>query len=334
MKLIKIKKYIDNNIYNLLKNITDKNILFTLVNDNLQYLYSNLTNKNYIFIFDIEFINYLIDKINYNYIFEIGGIIIHKYNNKWYIIAFFNYNIKPIYVDNNMYLLNSEYSTISNETYNKIKKYEFKLLPHNIYTDIKNINIDELFKNKLVNKFLSKDKIYKLYKDKNYKKIHKELKQIIFKINGNNLLNNKLKYEFNLYNKINNLILNDPDINNRYVDKIKNNLILLKKIIINGYSIVKGTEDFKAITNTFNIYNIKQIQFIDYFDIAKFNKELYELCNSAELKNTFDCLMQKKLISYNDDIYLELKKYKYIKAHNPLVDSFMTLIIFNYYFTK
>ena len=334
MKLKDIKNYIDIDIYNFLKTINDKNIFFDILNDKLQKLYDNITTKNYIISFDIEFLRYNYDKININYIFEIGGIIIHKYKNKWYLISFFHYNIKPHLINDDMFIQNSEYCTISNETYNKVKKLENKLLPHLIYKriDLNEIIINDLMNNNLINLLLSKNKLINIINNNNYDKFIKELKKILFKINGNFLKKNHLNYEYYLYNEINNLIFNDKDINYRYIKNIKKNLLLLKKIINNGYSIVKGIEDFNVIKNHLNLFNIDfNINDNYYYDIAKYNNELYNICNSAELKKSFICLINKKIIDENDDIYIKLKNNIYMKAHNPLVDSLMTLIIFNNY---
>ena len=59
-------------------------------------LYNSMTKLNYIISFDVEFIRYAIENRQVQTIHELGGIILNKKNNKWYIICIFHINMIPL----------------------------------------------------------------------------------------------------------------------------------------------------------------------------------------------------------------------------------------------
>jgi len=282
-------------------------------------LYNSMTKLNYIISFDVEFIRYAIENRQVQTIHELGGIILNKKNNKWYIICIFHINMIPLITNiKQYYLLTSNYNTITTETLNKVIEIEKKLLPEYI-SDIKLIK-----NNAIIKRYLSNSKIKKLINDKD---IHKKLSKIKYMIKGSDLQKN----EYELFTKSIELILSDPDVIKRQIEyKNQRMFIKLTNILFsNSYLIVKGQEDLKALKNHTLMLNENSIKLHHFFDIAKYNNLLFKRCNSAQLENTYDCL--KKLnLTQKYDLYLKvIEKFTELKAHNPLVDAYYTLIIFN-----
>ena len=92
--------------------------------------------------------------------------------------------------------------------------------------------------------------------------------------------------------------------------------------------------DLVAIDNLMKQYNLPVLpKTILVYDIAFFNDIFRNLCNSAQLENTYHCIIEKNLL--DPDLNTDLKKIfkslvlidKTLVAHNPLVDSFYTLIV-------
>ena len=362
-----INKIIDDDIYKFLDLINEKYLYFHKLELSLQSICDKLNknkNKNNIISFDIEFISFIIkktdddnDKLKFSEktyngkksiktINEMGGLILSRHDNEWYFIAFFHFNLLPICNNSNLFLLSSEYATVSDETLKKIRNYEIKLLPHEqfdveYFNFLKKLNNIELFnevkKNKLIKLFLNNKKIMNLIKTDDYDVFIKKLKKIKYNINGILLLNNKMMDEYNIFKNINNLILNDDLTKNRLIKK--NDQIIFMNLMANIFSnnimIVKGIEDFKAIYNHLIFYDIKyDYENKLYYDVAQHNQEIFNLCNSAELAKSYNCMKNKnKTIMYNT-YYNSLKKNIKIKAHNPLVDSLFTWIIFNIFYSN
>ena len=112
-------------------------------------------------------------------------------------------------------------------------------------------------------------------------------------------------------------------------------MILLNDILLNSHLIIKGREDLKAIKNHTLLYDIKtNVELYKFSDIALYNDKLLTICNTAELKKSYDCLHDKKLTNKYLIYYNKLKQNIEIKAHNPLVDAVLTLIIFNIFSSK
>ena len=167
------------------------------------------------------------------------------------------------------------------------------------------------------------NKLFKYYpKDKN----------IYFKINGYSLL--KKKKQYNLFIQIINNIFRDTDYKERLIEDDKKFMKLTNKIFNNSYLIVKGTEDFKALNNHLILLKIKPLLFNNYFDIAIYNNVLFNQCNSAELSKTYECL-DKLNLTYNFELYLKIiNEFTNLKPHNPLVDAYLTWIVYNIFILK
>ena len=90
--------------------------------------------------------------------------------------------------------------------------------------------------------------------------------------------------------------------------------------------IVKGHEDIKALINLCRIKDFVYKNPKHVVDIALWNKKSKKVCGSAQLLNTFNCILPK--------LDSETKKFMNVldfdQAHNPMTDAAMTLIIAMY----
>jgi hypothetical protein len=285
---------------------------------------------NYVIIFDIEFLKFKIYNKQIRSIHEMGGILLIKINNIWYLKCIFHINLPPLETNpNNLYLLTSTYNTLSNFNNIKVQKLENKLLIYNQIINNKklsNIDIINLIKN---------DNISNIYLKKYIKKINiniilKHLDKIKHIIYGNDI--KKYDKEYNIFLQITNIIFNDPLVISRTITNDKLFLELTNKLFSQSFLIVKGIEDIKALKyhSILLKINISSCSF-NYFDIAQYNNILFKKCNSAQLEKTFICLEQLNLTQKYNKYFEIIKKFTNFKAHNPLIDAYYTWIIYNIY---
>ena len=280
-----------------------------------------------IFIYDIEFQHL---KNQTRHILEFGGIIFIFKNNLWSYHSNFHFNLPLVDNLNNMFILQSKYATVSPKTRVKMEEIEKKYL---YYVDLdnnrENPNEFTFLYNKYINSKLAKKFKIKYYEPlpTNYKKIIRSFKDITFRLNNKDIGSNN-------FNKIWNLYLNDPWVKERTIVPHKQWLQSLRNILTNSMNIVKGNMDILAIDNLFKKHNINVItNKIGIYDIADYNDMFRKLCNSAELENTYWCLVEKTLIDpkIEKTIMLILKTLmvhgKQLSAHNPLIDTFFTMVV-------
>lgn len=313
--------------------IPNKLSLSIKINKNLNEFYNKL-NYQYIIIFDVEFLKFKINSKQIQTIHEMGGIILVKENNNWYLKYIFHLNMPLLQNDlNNLYLLTSTYNTLTDENTKKVKELENELLIHPKLIDKQNLSnestIQIIKKNKLSKIYLNNKKIKKLLqtKKKNYDKFIKELGRIKHLVYGNDLIN--FKKEHKLFLEIINIILNDSTAMNRTIQKPYEFIKLTNELFSKSFLIIKGIEDIKALKNHSILLNLKPQTNLKYFDISKFNNTLFTKCNSAELEKTFICLEKMNLTQTYNEYYEIVKTFTKEKAHNPLVDSYYTWIIYN-----
>lgn len=312
-------------IHKWLELIPKKEILNIMLDDNLSKLYNNKTNLNYIIIFDVEFIRYAINNRQVQTIHELGGIILEKKENNWYLLCIFHCNLIPLIKNiKQYYLLTSNYNTVSSETYNKLIENEKILLPENIILIKDDLHI--INHNKIINRYLSKKNIKKLLKE-DFEIVKKKLSKIKYMIKGYDLKDN----DYELFKKNIQLILNDSECKSRQISENnqKEFIKLTNEIFSNSYLIVKGLEDIKALKNHTLMLNEISIKLNNFFDIAQYNNILFKKCNSAELEKTYLCLEKLNLTQQYNTYLSFIDKFTDMKAHNPLVDSYYTWSIFN-----
>jgi hypothetical protein len=282
----------------------------------------------YIIFLDIEFQNFNIKSKQYHYILELGIIIFEKGKEMPILIEHVNF---PILDFPNMRLLGVEYATVSDKTEEKMIKNQDKLIINADLEDIKK-------KKKLINYI--PNKMVKIYlKDaiiNNDKKRIEENKELIEKQAKKAMYTYFYYYMPTDYKKVfeNQIELykNDKLVNERLVNP-KEYLVKLNKYFKNGLLVHKEGTDLEALRNDFNHYKIES-EVKKCFDIAIYNK-FFEKVDSASLHKSYLYLYENKinndkdLLKYHNKLLdLVNAKMEKFKAHNPLVDSFMTIFIY------
>jgi hypothetical protein len=291
---------------------------------------SELFSTKYLCIFDIEFqINS--DHKQNAFILELGIIIYEKNND---IPVYINHVNFPLLQNTNLRLINTKYSTVLPETELKMKQLE-KEFQINV-KDIESIKS----KSDLISFIPDKNTKKKLrdiiktnsmnYSESEYLRMHKTIEKISF-----NLFKNRLPDKYKkVYHKIIDLYLQDPSVKQRTINP-KNYLNILKHYFKDVTIIHKEDMDFIALNNDLKKYDVKIANQVQHKDIADYNQILIHKYQTAKL---YECY----LFLYNDyvekipelkqfDTILQDKlreKMPTIKAHNPLSDSYFTLIVF------
>jgi hypothetical protein len=308
-----------------------KKIINLELTEDLTNKYNTFSN-NIIISFDVEFIKYNLRHKEIikqtQTIHEMGGIILIKNNNKWYLHSLFHLNLLPLISDiDKYYLLKSQYNSLSEKTLKIIEPLEEELLPNKL----ENSNIENLQNNNILKIYLPKKKINSLKKNKDNSYLFKKISKIKFMIKGEDL--KEYPKEYKLFNNIIKLILDDTSVISRRIkrDNQKKFINLTNKLFTNSLLIVKGLEDLKALKNHSILLDENYNDFKYVFDIAKYNNELFKLCNSAELEKDFLCLQNLGKTNIYEKYEKIIKDFTNFKAHNPLVDAYYTWIIFNIY---
>lgn len=302
---------------------------------------SNLFKTKYLGILDIEFqINQ--DTKQNAYILELGIIIYEKDND---IPIYINHVNFPLLKETNLRLLNTKYCTTTNETDQKMKDVEKEF-----QINIKDI---ESIKNKseLITFIPDKNTKKKLrdiiktnslnYSDTEYTKMQKVIDKLSF-----NLFKNRLPPKYKQwYNQMINLYLNDPDVKQRTINP-QNYLNLLKNYFKDITIVHKEDMDFIAINNDLKKYNVRIQNSIMHNDIASYNQVLINKYGTAKLYESYlylkrdyiDNAKNNELMKFDEILREKLKeKMPIIKAHNPLSDTYFTIIVFvilKKYFSK
>jgi len=278
--------------------IYKKKKLSIKLSDELNIAYQQIK-LNTIIIFDIEFIRLHRNNDQMQTINEMAGIILQKKGNSWYITLLFHFNLPPQHKNiNELYLMMTKYNTLSTKTTEKNIKLENELLKYFIPENA-----------------------------------GPKIKKLCFKINGYKLKKNKKQHS--LFTQIINNIFNDKKYKKRLIKDDVEFMKLTNVLFNKSYLIVKGQEDFKALNNHMQLLNIKPLSFDNYFDIAIYNNFLFQKCQSAELSKSYVCLEELHLTQAFNEYASVIEKFTGdFKAHNPLVDSYMTWIIYNIFILK
>lgn len=288
-----------------------------------------LYKQKYLIFLDIEFQNFIEKGVQKPYILELGIIIFEK--GKLYPILVEHVNF-PLFVSDNVRLLGIEYCSASQATENKMLEIQNKFIIKPILDDVKS-------KKKLIT-FIPHREVKDLLREaieKNDQSILDINKDLIEKQAAKAMFNmyyNRIPKEYQLLFKFYmNLYENDVDVKKRVKDpkKYLDNLI---KYFSDGLVVHKETTDLQAFDNDTRYYKT-DLRIINNFDIAVFNRTLVSKVLSPSLNNTYIYLYDEKIktndeiLKFHDHILEVVKKRigKY-KAHNPLVDAFMTIFVF------
>lgn len=283
-----------------------------------------------LFIFDVEFQH--IRKTNpkkSNHILEFGGIMFIQKNRVWSYLGCFHFNLHPIESINKLGVIQSKYMTITNETKDKILKLEEHYLFNNVLEKYKNDpkKFKELYNELIESKLAKKKKIPYLEPiPENFNKIIRLFKDITFTLGKNDIGEESFNELWQLY-------LNDPYVKERTIKIKKDWLKSLHTILRYCVPVVKGNMDIIALDNLFDKYKIDSISDkLQIFDIAVFNAAFRKFCSSAELEKSYWCLIEHSLVDPELEeqlklIFKNLCIKDKILAHNPLVDSYYTLVV-------
>ena len=288
-----------------------------------------LYKQKYLIFLDIEFQNFIEKGVQKPYILELGIIIFEK--GKLYPILVEHVNF-PLFVSDNVRLLGTEYCSVSQATENKMLEIQNKFIIKPVLDDVKS-------KKKLIT-FIPHREVKDLLREaieKNAQSILDTNKDLIEKQAPKAMFNmyyNRIPQEYQLLFKVYmNLYENDVDVKKRVKDpkKYLDNLI---KYFSDGLVVHKETTDLQAFDNDTRYYKT-DLRITNNFDIAVFNRILVSKVLTPSLNKTYMYLYDEK-IKTNDEILkfhdhiLEIVKRRIgkYKAHNPLVDAFMTIFVF------
>lgn len=249
--------------------------------------------KKIIICFDLEFQNTNYNLNNENYITS-NGSNSYSFIREFGLLAFIKkkswYYIGNIILNfpNLTYLVDLEYIRYTSLTYSSVTKNTEKLMSIN----------DNMFK---------------------------DSPKIIFETYPNTCNNNNLR-ELVLYQ--NKIYWNDPLVKERILDipQAKDFLNLFLSLSDNSIFVLKGQSDIKVIKNQyFSFFNvIKHEIFKNIYDIELFNGFSNFFFGRATLEKTFIGLTQLPI--YKKCTFFD-KYISNLKAHNPVSDSFYTIIV-------
>jgi hypothetical protein len=308
-----------------INNIPLKNLDTFKLNEKLQTILNKITSLSSILIFDIEFQSHF----NERYLLEMGGILLIKQDNKWFYYGNFHFNLPPVKTLSNLNVIISDYINVSKKTEKKIINIEKQYLYHRKLEKYKD-NLKKFIKyyNSIKNSpIILKKKIIVDLNKNNLNQIIKKIKETSFNL--------KLKDigSGNFY-KIWNLYLEDKYVKQRTIIPTEKWLKSLYDTLTSSLLMVKGNMDIIAINNLMKQYNLPVLpKTILIYDIAFFNEIFRKLCKNAQLETTYHCIIEKNLLDpeLNKDFKQIFKSLvlndKKLIAHNPLVDSFYTLIV-------
>jgi hypothetical protein len=307
-----------------INNIPLKNLDTFKLNEKIQSILNKITSLSSILIFDIEFQSYF----NERYLLEMGGILLQKQNDKWYYYGNFHFNLPPVKTLSKLNVIVSDYINVSKKTQKKIENIEKQYLYHRKLEKYKNDPIKFMnYFNSIKDLPLIKKKIKVDINKNNLKQILKKIKEITFNLKIKDIGNDN-------FHKIWNLYLEDKYVKERTIIPTEKWLKSLHNMLTTSLLMVKGNMDIIAINNLMKQYNLPVLpKTILVYDIAYFNNIFRELCNNAQLENTYNCIIEKNLLDpeLNKDFKQIFKSLvlneKKLIAHNPLVDSFYTLIV-------
>jgi len=291
-------------------------------------LLDNLYTQKYLIFLDIEFQNFQPKQQQIHHIQELGILVFEKGKEDPILVEHVNFPILPI---NNMRLMGVEYSNVTEKTEKEMEKIQqqFTIIP----------SLDDLKTKEKLIKFIPDKNIRNILKDSiktsnnalldaSGDQINKRAKKAMF-----NYFYNRLPNEYKtLFTKQVNLYKNDTNVLKRLVDP-KEYLNRLNNYFKSGLLVHKEGTDLEALRNDFNYYKING-SVNNKFDIAIYNR-FFERLNAASLHNSYLHLYEDKIkkdqdmLKYHDKL-IEIinKKMPKFRAHNPLVDAFMTIFVF------
>jgi regulator of replication initiation timing len=344
-------------VINLFKFNNNKFYFLQITNPNLLTAFQMIKSyKNIYIAFDIEFQTAIVAnnyKVEYNnknepnasFPLEIGMMIFIKdrENNIFYVGSIFR-NFRSItekgISSNNLKYMGAKYSTVSDKTIDKMELNDEIFTLEREIEALRKGNSKLLIKNEIFN--LERDKIKKIVleligkfsatkekeeKENYFRRIENILRKVQFNVFRKYLKDKKNRMyfdnQFELYFK-------DKLVKNRMMTVKEENKFLKKMIEISSNScfIIKGTRDLDALMNMSIITNQKgEFNFDHLYDIEIFNGLSRLKYGSAQLEITYNGVINTDLYKKNSKELELIKKHISGIAHNPLVDSYFTLVV-------
>jgi hypothetical protein len=291
-------------------------------------LLDDLYNKKYLIFLDIEFQNFQPKNQQVYHILELGLIIFEKGKIDPIVIEHINF---PILEINNMRLFGCEYSNVSEKTEKEMEDIQDKFIIKPQLEDIKlKQNLIKYIPEKGIRNLLKKalDSSNSALLDASKERIEKFAKKAMYNYYYNRFSNEYKK----LFNKQINLYKNDSLVKKRLVDP-REYLLRLNNYFKDGILVHKEGTDLEALRNDFSYYKVEGKVLFNY-DIAIHNGYFSKI-GSASLHKSYLHLYEDKitkdqtLLKYHDKlIELVNKQMPKFRAHNPLVDAFMTIWVY------
>ncbi len=261
-----------------------------------------------------------------------------------------------------MRLLNSKYSTVSDNTLKQIEKIEKIFHLELILDDNLNNNYGKditkyLANNALFNEFVpesNKPKILdittKLDSDidilqNELKYIKRQLSQVKFEVFGRYIHDEYLE----TYTKMQELYNTDHIVKKR-IDVVQDLDYMLffqnfEQVLGDSLLVIKGMRDVYAIKNMYKLFSNKdkELNLYNYYDIETFNGFSHNFYKNSQLEETYKGLIQTKIYKgIATDFFDQItENFEDNRAHNPLVDSLFTIVVavvmnlvINTYFTS
>lgn len=332
-------------------------------NDNITKSFLNIDAYRYIYLaFDIEFQRMTTNnnkyELNVNQMFaifprELGLMMFIRDNeNFMHYVGNIFVNFQSLAMKGfdilNMGYTQSIYSTVTKYTNNEMTDNDnyFKLdyMFKKLYAD----NLNDKLINDLINKIENKDLLDILpSKDKNkifvkindlknlnnnttilqkIEDIKNILKQIPFNISGKHLN----KYDRSKFMDQHMLYNSDPLVKKRLLTSTNEVSFMnfLHETSKSSCLIAKGNLDIVALNNMNNLLDIENsFKTMTMYDIEVFNNFSRTHFGSAKLEATYENIIEYKIYEDNFNEFVKIKDTIKGSAHNPLVDSYYTIVV-------
>jgi hypothetical protein len=285
-----------------------------------------------IFVFDIEFQHLRKERSKRSrHLLEFGGMLFMQNKQKeWSYLGSIHFNLPPVGRVDNLGVIQSKYATVSPKTQARMEEIEEDYLFYKVLELNKDNPSDfvRLYREFVRTPLAKKKRIPHIDPvPENFAKIIRVFKDMSFTLGKSDVGSANFSKVWKLY-------LNDPWVKSRTLTPTKRWLEAFAKVVTSSVPVVKGNMDIIALDNLFERFRMPAISDrVPLFDIAIFNTAFRQLCSSAELEKTYWCLLEKSLVDPELEpslkgIYRDLAmRERTLVAHNPLVDSFYTLVV-------
>jgi len=343
-----------------LMSITENDLQFYKIkNPKVKDAFVNIKSyKNVYIVFDIEFQTSIIDKkSNYKIDSSPRGDIIASFPREFGMMVFVRDKLNDVYYlgsthinfrsltefgfnKNDLKYMLSTYTTVSDSTLERMAKNDriFKL--ENELNELKDGNYDALLESEvfglesdaiqskivdIINELKDVDPYDDDEKQRKISIINRSLQRVAFAVYGRYLTKTKPAYDdqFKAY-------YSDQLVKSRMLGK-KQELQFVTAFLDISHDtcfIVKGLRDLDAMSNIGTLLNIEKPLDINHiYDIEIFNGFSKMKYGSAQLEATYNGVISSSIYKKNNEDLNEIVTTIIGSAHNPLMDSYYTLVV-------